>query len=241
MPARHSRISATPAEAERPRVLRDELLGIGQRAALLKTACRTGESRPHARNRAPGRNRTAAWLASNDWPGGRLDGARRALAWRRAAAARRQATNCGRPAQDKRRGWRAGSRVRAMPCGGDDARRQDEPTATRRAPAAHRGTNACGAVSAPSHRQRRAHQRRRKRTGAMQSRPAARAAIERRDGAALAIAATRIDGGLQRLLAGSSLLAQKRRTATDLRAFPLRVDSPLAGTTLQQLRALRGE
>lgn len=69
----------------------------------------------------------------------------------------------------------------------------------------------------------------------------ARAAIERRDGAALAIAATRIDGGLQRLLAGSPLLAQKRRIATELRALPLRLESPLSGTTLQQLRALRGE
>lgn len=69
----------------------------------------------------------------------------------------------------------------------------------------------------------------------------ARAAIERRDGAALSAATSRIEGGLQRLLAGSPLLAQKRRIATELKALPLRADSPLSGTTLQQLRALRGQ
>lgn len=69
----------------------------------------------------------------------------------------------------------------------------------------------------------------------------ARAAIERRDGAALGIALARIDTGLQRLLAGSPALPQKRRVVAELRASPLRADSPLSGTTLQQLRALRGQ
>jgi len=69
----------------------------------------------------------------------------------------------------------------------------------------------------------------------------ARAAIERRDGAALGIALARIDAGLQRLLAGSPALPQKRRVVAELRASPLRADSPLSGTTLQQLRALRGQ
>ncbi len=69
----------------------------------------------------------------------------------------------------------------------------------------------------------------------------ARAAIERRDVAALSMALSRIDQWLQRLLAGSPTLPHKRRIAAELKAVPLRVDSPLAGTTLQQLRALRGE
>lgn len=69
----------------------------------------------------------------------------------------------------------------------------------------------------------------------------ARAAIERRDNASLDIAMARIEAGLQRLLAGSPLLAQKRRIAAELKALPLRADSPVSGTTLQQLRALRGE
>lgn len=69
----------------------------------------------------------------------------------------------------------------------------------------------------------------------------ARAAIERRDGVALATALTRIDAGLQRLLAGSPALARKQRSIAELKALPLRVESPLSGTTLQQLRALRGE
>jgi uroporphyrin-3 C-methyltransferase len=69
----------------------------------------------------------------------------------------------------------------------------------------------------------------------------ARAAIERRDDAALASALARIDGWLQRLLAGSPALAQKRRVAAALKATPLRTASPLSGSTLQQLRALRGQ
>ncbi|RZA20665.1 MAG: hypothetical protein EOP93_05425 [Lysobacteraceae bacterium] len=69
----------------------------------------------------------------------------------------------------------------------------------------------------------------------------ARAAIERRDAAAFASALARIDGWLQRLLAGSPALAQKRRIAGELKALPLRAESPLSGTTLQQLRSLRGQ
>lgn len=68
----------------------------------------------------------------------------------------------------------------------------------------------------------------------------ARAAVERRDQAGLALALARIDGWLQRLLAGSPRLAQQRRLVDELRALPLRTASPLAGSTLQQLRALRG-
>jgi uroporphyrin-3 C-methyltransferase len=68
----------------------------------------------------------------------------------------------------------------------------------------------------------------------------ARVAIERRDAAALAIALARIDAGLQALLAGTPALAQKRRLVADLKALPLRVESPLAGSSLLQLRALRG-
>ena len=68
----------------------------------------------------------------------------------------------------------------------------------------------------------------------------ARAAIERRDAAGLRHALARIDGWLQRLLAGSPGLPQKRRLLAELQALPLRMESPLAGTTLQQLRALRG-
>ncbi len=68
----------------------------------------------------------------------------------------------------------------------------------------------------------------------------ARAAVERRDRAGLASALARIDRWLQRLLAGSPRLARQRSLLEDLRAVPLRADAPLAGTTLQQLRSLRG-
>lgn len=69
----------------------------------------------------------------------------------------------------------------------------------------------------------------------------ARAAIERRDDAALVVALNRIDAGLQRLLAGSPVLPQKRRIVAELKALPLRAEAPLSGSTLQQLRALRGQ
>ena len=69
----------------------------------------------------------------------------------------------------------------------------------------------------------------------------ARVAIERRDSAALVVALSRIDAGLQRLLAGSPTLPQKRRIVAELKALPLRADAPLSGSTLQQLRALRGQ
>ena len=69
----------------------------------------------------------------------------------------------------------------------------------------------------------------------------ARAAIERRDAASFASALRRIDDGLQRLLAGSPALSRKRRIVGELQALPLRADSPLAGSTLQQLRTLRGQ
>lgn len=68
-----------------------------------------------------------------------------------------------------------------------------------------------------------------------------RAAIERRDNGALATGLSRIEGGLQRLLADSPLLPPKQRIANELKALPLQAQSPLSGTTLQQLRALRGQ
>lgn len=69
----------------------------------------------------------------------------------------------------------------------------------------------------------------------------ARTAIERRDAAALAATVARIDAGLRRLLANSPMLPGKHRIVVELRALPLRADSQLSGTTLQQLRALRGQ
>ena len=68
----------------------------------------------------------------------------------------------------------------------------------------------------------------------------ARAAIERRDTAAFGLALDRIDAWQRRLLAGSPALARQRQALATLRAQPLRHDSPLAGSSLQQLRALRG-
>ncbi len=67
----------------------------------------------------------------------------------------------------------------------------------------------------------------------------ARAAVERRDPAGLSSSLRRIDAWLQRLLAGSPTLQQQRRVLGELRALSLTARAPLAGTTLQQLRSLR--
>lgn len=67
----------------------------------------------------------------------------------------------------------------------------------------------------------------------------ARAAIAQRDDAGLQRALARIDGWLRRLLAESPQLAQRQRTAAQLRAVTLQPAAPLAGSTLAQLRALR--
>lgn len=68
----------------------------------------------------------------------------------------------------------------------------------------------------------------------------ARAAIERRDDVALGLGLDRIGAWQRRLLAGSPMLAAQQRELATLRALALRHDSPLAGSSLQQLRALRG-
>ncbi len=67
----------------------------------------------------------------------------------------------------------------------------------------------------------------------------ARTAIARRDDAGLRQALVRIDGWLQRLLAGSPQLAQRQRLAARLRATTLHPAAPLSGSTLAQLRAQR--
>lgn len=67
----------------------------------------------------------------------------------------------------------------------------------------------------------------------------ARAAIAQRDDVGLQRALARIDDWLRRLLAGSPQLAQRQRTAAQLRAVRLHPAAPLSGSTLAQLRALR--
>lgn len=67
----------------------------------------------------------------------------------------------------------------------------------------------------------------------------ARAAIERRDAAGMTVALDRIDAWLQKLQ--PSKLAEDRKRIGELKAITLQLDAPLAGSTLQQLRALRGQ
>lgn len=67
----------------------------------------------------------------------------------------------------------------------------------------------------------------------------ARAAIERRDDAGMATALDRIDAWLQKL--EPARLAADRARIAELKAHTLQVDAPLSGSTLQQLRALRGQ
>ena len=67
----------------------------------------------------------------------------------------------------------------------------------------------------------------------------ARAAIERRDNAGMATALDRIDAWLLKLQ--PSNLASQRKRISDIKAMALQVDAPLSGSTLQQLRTLRGQ
>ncbi len=67
----------------------------------------------------------------------------------------------------------------------------------------------------------------------------ARAAVERRDDAGVATALDRITAWLQKLQ--PSKLALDRKRIDELKAITLKVDAPLSGSTLQQLRALRGQ
>jgi uroporphyrin-3 C-methyltransferase len=67
----------------------------------------------------------------------------------------------------------------------------------------------------------------------------ARAAIARRDDAGLASALDRVDAWLRKLQPAQ--LASDRKRIDELKGIRLRVAAPLSGSTLQQLRTLRGQ
>jgi len=67
----------------------------------------------------------------------------------------------------------------------------------------------------------------------------ARSAVERRDAAAYRAALARADGWLQRLWPPSPELRQRRAQLQALRALPLTLALPTLGSTRQQLQALR--
>ncbi|MEL1263359.1 hypothetical protein [Pseudoxanthomonas putridarboris] len=68
----------------------------------------------------------------------------------------------------------------------------------------------------------------------------ARAALERGDDEGFGAALARVDGWLTRLWPDSPALRQGRAQLQALRASPAPTGSPVLGSTLQQLRALRG-
>ncbi len=68
----------------------------------------------------------------------------------------------------------------------------------------------------------------------------ARAALERRDAAAYRAALTRVDAWLTRLWPDSAERRARREKLRALRALPLTLPLPVLGSSLQQLRALRG-
>lgn len=67
----------------------------------------------------------------------------------------------------------------------------------------------------------------------------ARAAVERGDRVALGQALERIERGMTRLWPDSPDLRRQRAEVRELRSAPLRLDAPELGSTLQQLRTLR--
>lgn len=255
--------SAQQAQAQRlqqaeatNRVLRDELLGIGQRAALLEDSVSklSDPDRHGAQSLRLDEIELLLGIGQQRLRlGDDLDGARRALALAapllagiddpaylnlRQTLAQEQAAMDALGADPR---VRANARLEALMAGVETAPAAIVTTETR-APWYERllarvirvqPTAGAGLNQRPD---------REAALAALQVEASlARAAIERRDPVALASAASRIDAGLQRLLAGSPALPQKRRLAAELKSAPLRADSPLAGTTLQQLRALRGQ
>ena len=67
----------------------------------------------------------------------------------------------------------------------------------------------------------------------------ARDALDRRDSAAFRASLKRIDGWLSRLYSNTTMLGQRRARLDALAAVTLRVDLPVAGSTLDELRALQ--
>jgi uroporphyrin-3 C-methyltransferase len=67
----------------------------------------------------------------------------------------------------------------------------------------------------------------------------ARTALERRDGAALQASLARIDSWLRRLYADSPLLRERRERLKKLATQPLAMDLPVAGASLEQLHLLQ--
>lgn len=67
----------------------------------------------------------------------------------------------------------------------------------------------------------------------------ARGALERRDEPAFGAALERIDDWLVQLYADSDALAERRQRLAALREKPLRLELPVLGSTLEQLRQLR--
>ena len=254
--------SAQAAQAQRlqqaeatNRVLRDELLGIGQRAALLEDSVSKLADPDRSAAQSLRLDEIELLLGIGQQRlqlGHDLDGARRALALAapllagiddpaylnlRQTLAQEQAAMEALGADPRARAYAMLDALMA----GIEATPAAEPRGDARAPWYQRllerivraqPTASTGLDQRPD---------REAALAALQVEASlARAAIERRDEALLASTLARIDAGLQRLLAGSPSLARKRRLIGELHALPLRPESPLAGSTLQQLRALRG-
>ncbi|MFT4180109.1 MAG: uroporphyrinogen-III C-methyltransferase [Thermomonas sp.] len=240
------------------RVLRDEVLGIGQRAALIEdSVSRLADPDRHGAQ-ALRLDQVELLLAIGQQRlqlDGDMDGAQRALALAAplldglddpAYLNLRQALAQERAALDA---LGADPRIRAqvlldsLQTGIDattDARTRDAASANL--PWHQRLLRKFVQVQPSARAGLRDHSDREAAIAALQIETGlARAAIERRDEAGLRRALIHIDGWLQTLLAGAPQLAQKRRIVNELKTAPLRHASPLAGTTLQQLRALRGQ
>lgn len=67
----------------------------------------------------------------------------------------------------------------------------------------------------------------------------ARSALEQRDAAAFRASLKRIDGWLRRLYSDTAALRQRRTRLEKLLSMPLKIELPVAGSTLSELRALQ--
>ncbi len=237
------------------RVLRDELLGIGERAGLLEDS--VSKLADPDRNSAQslrldelelllGIGQQRLQLAND------LDGARRALALAGpllggiddpAYLNLRQTLAQEQAALDA---LGADPRVRANALLDQLAKQlQDMSTTTSRAPEAHtpwyeRLLDRIVRVQPTAHAGLNERTDREAAIAAMQIELSlARVAIERRDEAGMATALDRTSAWLQKLQ--PSKLATDRKRIIEIKRIALQVDAPLSGSTLQQLHALRGQ
>jgi uroporphyrin-3 C-methyltransferase len=239
------------------RVLRDELLGVGQRAALLeRQVAQLADANRHGAE-ALRLDETELLLTLGEQRlrlSGDLDGARHAYALAAEVLDRVDGSNALNAKQALAQERAALDALKADPARGALAQldaftralpRDDDPgslpPADAHAPWWERVlANLVQVRHGDGERALSAQERHGARTALGLELALARTAIERRDDAAYRAALARADAWLPRLWPASPALDARRATLRQLQALPLSTDLPTLGSTRQVLRTQRG-